>query len=152
MPSTIEAEETFLVGEETFVGCKSPTSQYGAFFEDDGDTGYFYGLDTSVEGNQIRDALHIYNVASVVDKGKPSLVQIEWSEDGMKAAFFINGYAMLSSISRVSAVIAERTSLPRTKSGPLSGTNGLILLSTRFDDRRPNNDTEENLRHDPLAK
>jgi len=93
MPSTIEAEETFLVGDETFVGSKSPTTQYAVFFEDDGDTGYFYGLDTSIETNQILDALHIYNVAAVVDKEKPSVAQIEWSEDGLKAALFINGYA-----------------------------------------------------------
>ena len=63
------------------------------FFEDDGDTGYFYDLDTCAESNQILDALHIYNVVSVVDKEKPSLAQIEWSEDGLRAPLFINGYA-----------------------------------------------------------
>ncbi|HEV8485808.1 MAG TPA: DUF2251 domain-containing protein [Blastocatellia bacterium] len=93
MPSTIESKETFLVGKETFVGSKSPTTQYGVFFEDDGDTAYFYGLDASLETNQILDALHIYNVASVVDKEIPSVAQIEWSEDGLQAALFINGYA-----------------------------------------------------------
>lgn len=54
----------------------------------------FYGLDTSrSEGKQILDALHIYNVRSVIDKEKPSRVQIVWSEDRFKAALFINGYA-----------------------------------------------------------
>src|SRR5260221_3728612 len=93
MPSTIEAEETFTVGQETFVPSESPTSQFGVVFEDEGDTGYFYGLDLSRETNQIVDALHIYNVASVVDKEKPSVAQIAWSDDGLKAALFINGYA-----------------------------------------------------------
>jgi hypothetical protein len=94
MPSTIEADETIRVGHETFVGSKSPITEYGVFFEDDGETGYFYGLDTSrKEGKQILDALHIYNVCSVIDREKPSRMQIAWSEDGLKAALYINGYA-----------------------------------------------------------
>jgi hypothetical protein len=93
MSSTIGAEEQFLVGKDAYVSSKSPTTAYGAFFEDDGDTGYFYGMDLSREANQVLDALHIYNVASVVDKEKPSVARIEWSDDGSKAALFINGYA-----------------------------------------------------------
>jgi hypothetical protein len=93
MPSTLEAEETIQVGHETLVSCNSPVTNFGVFFEDDGETGYFYGLDTLLnEGDQILDALHIYNVRSVVDKEKPSLVQIVWSEDGLKAALYINDY------------------------------------------------------------
>ena len=42
---------------------------------------WFYGLDTSLETNPILDALHIYDVASVVNKEKPSLAQIVWTED-----------------------------------------------------------------------
>ena len=94
MLSMIEAEETIQVGHETVVPSKSPITQYGVVFEDDGETGYFYGLDTTRnEHNQILDALHIYNVRSVIDKEKPSLVQVVWSEDGLKAALYINGYA-----------------------------------------------------------
>ncbi|HJY28378.1 MAG TPA: DUF2251 domain-containing protein [Pyrinomonadaceae bacterium] len=93
MPATIEAEETIRVGHETLVVSTSPITEYGVVFEDDGETGYFYGLDTSRnEGKQILDALHIYNVRSVIDKEKPSQVQIAWSEDGLKAALYINGY------------------------------------------------------------
>jgi hypothetical protein len=93
MPFTVEAEETIQVGHETFVGSRSTVTSYGVFFEDDADTGYFYGLDTSLnEGSQILDALHIYNVRSVIDRGKPSVVQIVWSEDGLKAALYINDY------------------------------------------------------------
>ena len=93
MSSTIGAEENFVVGKDAYVSSKSPTTDYGVFFEDDGDTGYFYGMDLSLETNQILDALHIYNVASVVDKEIPSVARIEWSGDGSKAALFINGYA-----------------------------------------------------------
>ena len=93
MPYTLEAEEPIQVGHETFVGSNSPVTNYGVVFEDDGETGYFYGLDTSLnEGDQILDALRIYNVRSVIDKEKPSLVQLVWSEDGLKAALYINDY------------------------------------------------------------
>lgn len=93
MVTTLGAEQTFLVGSDTYVSSKSPENDYGVFFEDDGDTGYFYGMDLSRETDQILDALHIYNVVSVVDKDKPSTARIEWSDDGSKAALFINGYA-----------------------------------------------------------
>ncbi len=38
------------------------------------------------------DALHIYNVANVTDRAKPSVVQLVWSRDGLKAALLINRY------------------------------------------------------------
>jgi len=93
MSITLGAEQSFLVGAETFVSSKSPSNEYGVFFEDDGDTGYFYGMDLSRDTDQIVDALHIYNVASVVDRHKPSTARIEWSDDGLKSALFINNYA-----------------------------------------------------------
>jgi len=91
--STLGAEDSFIVGDQAFVSSESPANNYGVVFEDDGDTGYFYGLDLSRETNQILDALHIYNVASVVDKQKPSTARIEWSDDGLKSVLFINDYA-----------------------------------------------------------
>jgi hypothetical protein len=61
-------------------------------FEDDGTTDYLYGLDFSREDNPIVDALHIYNVERVADREKPSLVQLGWSQDGLKAVLLINGF------------------------------------------------------------
>ena len=90
--SQIYAEETLLVGTETIVSSNSPSKTYQVVFEDDKETGYFYGLDTSIKGNSIVDALHIYNVSSVTDKEKPSKVQIVWSGDGNKALLLINRY------------------------------------------------------------
>lgn len=92
MNSTIETEEMLHVGEATIIESKSPRTEYAVVFEDDGETGYFYGLDTTKEEHPILDALHIYNVDNVVDKEQPSLVQIEWSSDGLKAALRINNY------------------------------------------------------------
>jgi hypothetical protein len=36
--------------------------------------------------------MHIYNVANVVDRDKPSQVEVVWSDDGSKCALLINGY------------------------------------------------------------
>jgi len=89
---TIDVEEMISVGEEIVIESKSPLTQYAVVFEDDGETGYFYGLDRSRKSNPILDALHIYNVKSVIDKDKPSKVQVVWSGDGKKALLVINRY------------------------------------------------------------
>ncbi|WP_334079059.1 DUF2251 domain-containing protein [Microbulbifer sp. M83] len=88
----IYAEVDFTVGEETILESGSPENSFMVVFEDDGDTGYLYGLDRSRNGNPILDALHIYNVANVTDKHLPSAAQIVWSGDGNKALLLINGY------------------------------------------------------------
>lgn len=62
-------------------------------FEDDGETGYFYGLDTRLGDEPILDALHVYNVDGVRDRERPNEVDVVWSEDGLRAALLINGYA-----------------------------------------------------------
>jgi hypothetical protein len=92
MAVELVAEETVTVGEPTAVEGPSPRSTFAVVFEDDGETGYLYGLDFSREGNPILDAMQIYNVAQVVDRDKPSLVQLVWSSDGLKAALLINKY------------------------------------------------------------
>jgi hypothetical protein len=61
-------------------------------FEDDGETGYFYGLDTTKKDSPILDALQIYNVKNITDRNIPSTVQIVWSADGLKSALLINKY------------------------------------------------------------
>jgi len=91
MKSTVTVEQMISVGEETVIEDSSPKTQFAVVFEDDGDCGYFYGLDTALE-NPILDALHIYNSDAVTDKNIPSKVQILWSYDGLKAALIINQY------------------------------------------------------------
>ncbi len=87
----LDLEEIFTVGHDTFFESVSPTSSYGVTFEDDLTTGYFYAVDTKPD-LKIIDALHIYNVADVVDKDKPSKIQITWSNDGLIASLLINSY------------------------------------------------------------
>lgn len=88
----ITAEEEILIGQPSVVEAAAPEGTYVAVFEDDKDTGYFYALDVSCPDNPIQDALHIYNVANVTDRDKPSVVKIGWSVDSLKVVLLINGY------------------------------------------------------------
>lgn len=83
--------ETFIIGQDTFFDSISPSSSFGVTFEDDLTTGYFYAVDTQPE-LKILDALHIYNVADVIDKDKPCKIEIAWSDDGQIASLLINNY------------------------------------------------------------
>jgi hypothetical protein len=85
-------EQTFQVGSGVLATEDAPDGRYCAFFEDDGETGYFYAVDPNPD-TKILDAVHIYNVATVVDRDRPSTLRIVWSEDGTKCALLINGYA-----------------------------------------------------------
>ena len=91
MPIQLVAEETITVGQPVVEG-PSPSTSFGVVFADDGNTGYLYGCDYSRPENPIVDAMHIYNLEQVVDREKPSVVQLVWSQDGLKAALLINRY------------------------------------------------------------
>jgi hypothetical protein len=90
MPAHLVAEETITAGQAVVVEGPSPSAHFGVVFEDDGRTGYLYGLDFTRQDNPIVDALHVYDVAQVADREKPSVVQLVWSQDGLKAALLIN--------------------------------------------------------------
>jgi hypothetical protein len=92
MNASVAATGTLKVGQKMVLKSPSPKSAFGVVFEDDGATGYFYGLDHSKKDNPIVDAMHIYDVQQVKDKEKPSNVEIVWSADGQKAALLINRY------------------------------------------------------------
>jgi hypothetical protein len=63
----------------------------GSTTSDLGETGDFYAI--RLPDHQILDAVHIYNVASIVDRERESEVQILWSDDGLKSALLINHIA-----------------------------------------------------------
>jgi hypothetical protein len=87
----IYEEQTFNVGQDTFIESTSENDN-AVVFEDNCETGYFYAVDRSNNGLKILDGLHIYNVANVTDKHKPSTVKILWSQDLTKAFLSINNY------------------------------------------------------------
>jgi|GEM_PF-147166 len=90
--AVVVADITITVGNKTVIRANSPRSKYAVVFEDDGETGYFYGLDRENAQNPILDTLHIYNVASVKDRSKPYPAQIAWSANGMQAVIVIDRY------------------------------------------------------------
>jgi hypothetical protein len=92
MPIQVVAEHEYVVGQDTAIKGVAPTGNFLAIFEDNGETGYFYALDKSAEKQPIQDAVHIYNVANVVDKERPSILKIGWSSDSLKVVLLINGY------------------------------------------------------------
>jgi hypothetical protein len=91
MPIQFVAEREFIVGQEAVVEGRAPKGHFVAVFEDDGLTGYFYALDTSADGQQIQDAVQVYNVESVTDRARPSVAKLGWSADSKKVILLING-------------------------------------------------------------
>jgi len=89
MPVIIDQVEEGRPGDERLLGSEADNGQAAVVFEDDGETGYFYAC-PSVKG-PILDALHIYDVASVVDRDQPSEYKIGWSPGGRQAVLLING-------------------------------------------------------------
>ncbi len=87
------ARELIIVGEETAIFGESPKGRFSTIFEDDGETGYFYALDTEKTDSKICDTMHIYDVRNVVDKNIPSEIEIIWSEDGLKSSLLINNFS-----------------------------------------------------------
>jgi hypothetical protein len=106
-------ERQWTPGEDLFVESFSPESPYGAVFEDDGQTAYFYAVEKDQEGTGLRvlDALHILETGVEPDEEedaaldtapesitdvpaavqKASKLQIVWSRDWMKCALVIDG-------------------------------------------------------------
>ena len=88
MPTQV-TEQDLYIGQKTVFQAPSPINSFVASFEDDGETGYFYACDSSSE-NFILDAMHVYNVKHVIDKGQIYLLSVIWSSDGLKAGLSIN--------------------------------------------------------------
>jgi len=92
MKDEMTIEQEFTVGSETVIESPCPWSDFGVVFEDDGQTGYFYGFDLSGKVMTILDTVHIYNVTNIADRHIPSRISIVWSKDGLKSALYINTY------------------------------------------------------------
>jgi hypothetical protein len=82
----------FHPGDQTYAASDAIEGSYSAYFEDDGETGYFYGCLREGDGINILDAMQIYNVANVSDRDKQSELYIFWSNTYNKCALVINGY------------------------------------------------------------
>ncbi len=92
MPSEILVSETITLGDPITLDCPSPKTNFSVVFEDDGETGYFYGLNLENKKQPVLDALQIYNVKDILDENVSVKVEIIWSEDGLKSGLAINGF------------------------------------------------------------
>ncbi|MGB9029720.1 MAG: DUF2251 domain-containing protein, partial [Acidobacteriaceae bacterium] len=77
------AHQTFHPGRNVFVVNDSPGGPYSAFFDDDGEAGYFYAVDLTAD-NLILDVLPVYDVRSAPDRLHGASLSIVWSLDGQK--------------------------------------------------------------------
>ena len=74
---------------DIFKSAVSPAKRFAAFFEDDGETGWFYLLDQALpEGGQVVNAQHIYDG----DHGiRPRDVNVQWSKDSRRVELWMKG-------------------------------------------------------------
>ena len=92
MPSEIHLSQTIIIGKPISLECPSPKTSYSVVFEDDGATGYFYGLNWENKKQPVLDALQIYNLKDILDSNVSVKIEIIWSEDGWKSGLAINGF------------------------------------------------------------
>ena len=92
MSSQPHLSEMIIIGQPIELDCPSPGRSFAVVFEDDGKTGYFYGLDLEDKKQPVLDSLLIYNVKDILDPNVSVQVDITWSEDGLKARLAINGF------------------------------------------------------------
>lgn len=83
-------QQTFRPGRNVFVVNDSPTGPYSAFFDDDGEAGYFYAVDLACD-SLILDVLPVYDLRIAKGQKRPASLSIVWSPDGQKCALLING-------------------------------------------------------------
>ncbi len=84
------SQQTFRPGPNVFVVNDSPVGPYSAFFDDDGEAGYFYAVDLACD-SLILDVLPVYDMRIARGQKRPSALSIVWSLDGQKCALLING-------------------------------------------------------------
>lgn len=84
------AQKEINVGSPCVIESDAVDQSRGVVFEDDGETGYFYARDYSIENSIFVDALHIYTVKGVEDAASLSTVRVVWSKDWEKVVLLIN--------------------------------------------------------------
>jgi hypothetical protein len=80
------------IGGDTFIESVSSENNYAVIFEDDGDTGYFYGAqqDSKTGELQILDMLLVYDVDSFHESERTVSLDVIWSTDWLKCGLILN--------------------------------------------------------------
>lgn len=80
-------------GEPVVLDVPGPVSSRLVVFEDDGDTGYFYAVETPDDAApRIIDAVFVYH-SPRDGAAAPEIAEVRWSADGSRAALFLSGVA-----------------------------------------------------------
>ena len=87
--ATLVAEQDFRISLNFVLRGPAPEGTFLAALESDGETGYFYSLDSS-RGQPFQDGCLIWNQASAEDK--PYTAKIYWSKDNTKVLLTINDF------------------------------------------------------------
>ncbi len=87
-------EQAIYIGKGTFIESISSENDFAVMFEDDTETGYFYGAEMNKETHDLRilDMLLIYDVQSIAKEERQAALSIIWSTDWMRCALVINNY------------------------------------------------------------
>ena len=87
-------EQKIVIGEDTFIESNSAESNFSVMFEDDTETGYFYGAEKTVDTAELRilDMLLVYDVESIDESERHATLSIIWSTDWTKCGLIINNY------------------------------------------------------------
>src|ERR1700712_3907049 len=87
-------DQKIIIGEETFIESVSSENNFEVIFEDDEETGYFYGAERNKETNELRilDMLLVYDVESINLSERSAVLNIIWSTDWLKCGLIINNY------------------------------------------------------------
>jgi hypothetical protein len=84
------AQQTFLPGNDSFAATAAPDGRFGAFFDDDGESAWFYALDLDSD-DLILDAVHVYDANAMGARRRHTALSIVWSPDGHKCALLLDG-------------------------------------------------------------
>lgn len=88
--STVQTEtHTFRIGD-AFLWSEAPAGYYAIAVEDDGETGYLYGIELQDGEQSILDALLLYSV-DPASADKTAVATVVWSDDGGRVALWLNG-------------------------------------------------------------
>jgi hypothetical protein len=144
MEPTLKSKTAWRAGAGAAIESVSPHAPFAVVFEDDGTAGFVYAIDRSGDADRapaeaavaaalgkrsytVVDALHIYNAESF--SSKPTIAEIRWSPDGLKAALFLGN--------DLHAVVdfAAKRGVCRTGSPPSGDRTGQWTAEHAWDER-----------------
>jgi len=133
------SQQNFLPGNDAFAATAAPDGRYGAFFDDDGESAYFYALDLDSD-DLILDAVRVYDAVRYPHRKRHSSLSIEWSSStGCRRPPSTSKSAAASPATMILSRFAPAGTagpLPITP-GPMPPSTGSICANPRRERRMP---------------